>query len=393
MTNKLYIISIILFIGCFSNVQLTNNSIQTKFSFDIITYDIDKVDLVESKVLLNVPLNILVFEKINEQFESNIEISLKIEDTKTNFQLDRIIWNEKVISQFYNNTRNEANYHSIIKNINILPGEYKFIITITDSRNSLKWKLDEHVVIEKNHNISDLFPFYYHDEQIYFIDKDVPLDIDTIYFDIQFPAKFKIDSVKQSFSYKDSIIFCNSPFLTKTKNHSVYRTALSVNNYWQGEYLYTITSISDTSSSRLYFNSSNKDSLWSDDIYELVGVMSYILKYSDIKKINNMPDEEKLKFIREYWQMDNMYKDEKSHQLLLELSKRFNFANKEFTIKSVVKGWESDRGKQYIIRGAPEKIEDKYSYERNINYQVWSYASGEKIIFIEVAMGDFRLQN
>ena len=106
-----------------------------------------------------------------------------------------------------------------------------------------------------------------------------------------------------------------------------------------------------------------------------------------------MPDEEKLKFIREYWQMDNRYKAEKSHQLLLELSKRFNFANKEFTIKSVVKGWESDRGKQYIIRGAPEKIEDKYSYERNINYQVWSYATGETIIFIEVAMGDFRLQN
>ena len=100
MKNKLYFIVIILFIGCFPNVQLKNNSNQAKFSFNLVTYDIDKVDLVESKVLLNIPLNILVFEKINEQFVSNIEISLKIEDAKTNSQLDRIIWNERVISQF-----------------------------------------------------------------------------------------------------------------------------------------------------------------------------------------------------------------------------------------------------------------------------------------------------
>ena len=89
--------------------------------------------------------NILVFEKVDEQFESNIEISLKIEDLKTNAQLDRLIWTERILSEFYNYTRDQANYHSLIKDINIAPGEYRFVITITDSKNSLKWNLDKKI--------------------------------------------------------------------------------------------------------------------------------------------------------------------------------------------------------------------------------------------------------
>ena len=393
MISKFIFISIILFTGCFTNFQKAKVAKQSELKFHMITYNIDELDSIQSKILLNIPLHKLVFEKINTQFESNLEISLKVEDAKTNSQLHRFFWSERIISEFYTSTRNPDSYHSLIKTLNIVPGEYRYIVTITDSKNSLKWKLYENLVVERYNDISKLLPFYYGNKKIYYIDKKVPLGIDTIYFDIQFSAMSLLDSIEVSLSNQDSIFFIDNLSLSNTKNNSIVRFSLPVKSSWQGEYLYKISTESDTSSSALYFNSSSKSSLWSGDIYELVGVMNYILTYPDVKKLYEMDAEEQLEFIIDYWQINSRNQSKQSHELLLELNKRFNFTNKEFTIEGMLKGWESDRGKQYIIRGAPQKIENKYSYERSINYEVWTYHSGEKIIFFEVAMGDYKLQN
>ena len=42
--------------------------------------------------------------------------------------------------------------------------------------------------------------------------------------------------------------------------------------------------------------------LWSDDVYEIVGVMRYIFTASEMRKMKNLSDKEKIDYIVAYWE-------------------------------------------------------------------------------------------
>ena len=380
MNNK-YILILLFLCACFyKNNNIINDN--SKFTFKVVNFNVASTDSIESKLFIKVPLNPLVFKKIGKQFESNLEISIKVEDPNTSSQISRFSWQEKIINEFYNSTRNKESHSIIYKSTTLKSGHYIFIVTIKDLDSHRKWKIKKDVNINSNSAISDLIPYYQNSDKIVYIGKKVPMDVDTIFIDFQINSSIKNYKVQQNLFYNKKLIMSGNPLFTK-KNSIM----LPVDINWNGIYDYYVICNNDTSNFNFIFYNS-EISLWSDDINELVGVMSYILDYSDTNQFNSLNKSQKLKYISDYWDIDN---SSKSKPLLLELNNRFNYVNQEFSIADFIMGWETDRGRLYIVKGKPKKIESKFSYETNRNYEIWYY-QGEQFVFVEMAMGDYSLQ-
>ena len=83
---------------------------------------------------------------------------------------------------------------------------------------------------------------------------------------------------------------------------------------------------------------SNVD-LWSDDVYEIVGVMRYIFTASEMRKMKNLSDKEKIDYIVAYWEKNDPNTETKINELLDELTIRFRFVNENLSDISEGSSW------------------------------------------------------
>ena len=120
---------------------------------------------------------------------------------------------------------------------------------------------------------------------------------------------------------------------------------------------------------------------WTDDVDEVVGVMRYILPYSEYKKLKGKDDTEKWNIINRYWKEKDPSPETPDNDLLLELNDRVRFSNKNFSI--LMHGWRSDRGRIYIIYGEPHIVDDSYQDNTGNHFQKWVYSNGKEFIFID----------
>jgi GWxTD domain-containing protein len=97
-------------------------------------------------------------------------------------------------------------------------------------------------------------------------------------------------------------------------------------------------------------------------------------------------DEEREQFITQFWQRRNPTPGASENPFKTEHYRRLAYANGHFAFG--VPGWQTDRGRIYIIYGEPDKIED------SLNAQRWHYRHidgiGDDIIF-EFAHPNFHL--
>ena len=85
----------------------------------------------------------------------------------------------------------------------------------------------------------------------------------------------------------------------------------------------------------------------------------------------------KVEYIRIYWDLDNS-DNESSAELFEEFYKRIDYTNNNFGYLSN-DGWETDRGKVYIIYGNPYSIDEEYTTDGE--YQIWVYKNNKNFTF------------
>ena len=99
----------------------------------------------------------------------------------------------------------------------------------------------------------------------------------------------------------------------------------------------------------------------------------------------------KRKAIMDFWDKMNWYKGERTTKPMEAFYRRVQYANDHF--KGVAQGWRSDRGKVYIMLGAPTSI-DRYAYDvSNRPYEIWRYYDLNLQYYFtdQFMMGDYRL--
>ncbi|MDD5087819.1 MAG: GWxTD domain-containing protein [bacterium] len=124
------------------------------------------------------------------------------------------------------------------------------------------------------------------------------------------------------------------------------------------------------------------------DIDLAVRQLKYIATSDENRRLREALPEEKERLFKEFWRRrdpdDGMAKMEEYYY-------RVEYANEQFSTHRV--GWETDRGRIYILYGEPTDIE-RHPFEAGTRpYEIWFYASpSRRFVFVDyTGFGDYTL--
>ena len=357
------------------------------------------------------PLNHLVFKKNIDHFFSEVTFTLVISDKEQNTQMYRKSWKEEIIEPYYEDTRDQDNYYKTEKNISLLSGTYNLFLNVQDEDSRKNWKATKEIELDRVNHLSPAL--------LYIKNKDGQLEqvntisekTDTIWLRTQVNLQaervirtigegddeFEIDSdIQYTITRKETIIDSGNvdestweEDYTGTGIKNLYYLPIPLNQHKRGRYEIELILLNDKQTTTFHYGYKTKN-YWTDEIDEVVGVMRYILPYSEYKKLKEKDDSAKWKALNKYWKEKDPSLETKENELLDELNQRVKFANKNFSI--LMHGWRSDRGRIYIIYGEPHLVDESYQDSMGYNYQKWVYSNGKEFIFIDRSMsGDYTL--
>jgi len=388
------LISFIFIISCSFNRLKPNENQKHNIEIDVISYKIQESDSFNVNILLIVPLKLFVFNKQKDHFEANINYTISFIDTLTNEVVKRISENKSMTVSYYEDTRDNDRYFQIETQVQLTSGAYYLLSIVEDSDSHRIYKTTEVFEVGQEPPVSKIIAFYYENNQRIYIKKVIKEDVDSIWFKFQIDAiEFIDDNVPIIYRVlmDTTLIDSNIVNIPENKNN-IYIIPIKIAPEWDGE-ITIFMGISENFSS-IKLNIENKDGtkLWSTKRNDIVGIMAYLLPYSEIKKYTELDDDELFEQVVEYWNAKDPTVDTKRNELLEEINNRISYANAQLSVLG--KGWKSDMGKIYIIYGPPESSDRHYNAEFSYSYEIWYYSSGRKFIFSDRRnFGELKLVN
>ena len=385
-TNKNFIYIIFLFfMSCTVYEHSDNSDITSKF---ILTdYIFSNGKDIEYNLILKTPYKNLVFVKTKDIFISNITIHLKVlENNKIIFSDS---WSERITVPYYENTKSLDNIY-ISKIINLPKQDYKIYISIDDYENHKQWNISNNINCTTT-NKSEMAVLYKLDNELKYIDESQYINaLDTIWIKYQVN---KDDDLDTSNIYIDLYPITNDIFIEDTifnkkikilnndiKSNEINIIPIDITNK-KLESIKINLSYKEIFKTRTVkvLNKLNKDY----DYKYIIGPMEYILNKNDYFEYENLDSLNKIDYIKKYW--NNKY----NMELLDQFINRIEYADINFS-QFLEGGWDSDRGKIYIIYGEPLTI--TFDFNQNGEFEIWNYKNNQQFIFIN-KYGIFELYN
>ena len=375
LKNNIYVYFFI-FVSCFSNqVQKPEESL------DFIKIDVSELykndNLIKTQLSIMIPTDRLVFQKTIDGFNSEISISAIFVDE------DKIIvnesWNHKIEKDFFEETKNTKNI-SIKKDIFLPKGKYKLNLIINDYENHISWIKNKQFELYDKFEISDIFLFKKIDKEYYPIMDEEIVELDTVWMQLY------LEKLNEP-------IKLNYEFLSIDKNQNIEKLIFeeNYNKVVESNNMYFPINIIDDFFNMInikvnYFNTIRSKSILINryekidyDYSILIGPMDYILENSDFRKLreyDNLLDNQKIQYIIDYWNLEDQ---DASLDLFNEFYTRVQYVNNNFSFLTY-KGWQSDRGKIYIIYGKPFDVKNEFTMEAE--YEIWVYKNNRQFVFI-----------
>ena len=187
---------------------------------------------------------------------------------------------------------------------------------------------------------------------------------------------------------KDNIILKSYSIENCIDNEYLLECPIGVPNDIFGDIRIDIsTDSSEMISLEVYKN--KETSLWSSDINDILGIMAYILPYSEIKSLYELSEEEQLLFVIDYIDGKDLDLKTNKNEFLELIKVRFQYVNNNFSQYNV--GWKTDRGEIYIVNGPPKSIESFYDNNKMVNKQIWYYDDKIFMFSDERTFGELKL--
>ena len=205
---------------------------------------------------------------------------------------------------------------------------------------------------------------------------------------VNFPDDSRPD-ILYLITHDQSSIDSGKVVITEMGIENLYYIPIPFLQHKRGKYEIELRFLDDTQKTIFMYGLKTKN-YWTDDIDEVVGVMCYIIPYTECRKLKEKSDSDKWETINTYWKEKDPSSETTENELLQEFNERVRFSNKNFSI--LMHGWRSDRGRIYINYGEPQLVDDSYQDSMGFQYQTWIYSNGKEFIFIDRTMsGDFTL--
>ena len=379
--SKVWYLLLLVIVSCGignKNIKKTKNK---NLELYTMVYNINS-DSLFVKTSIVFPTSNLVFIKKNNQFEASIETSIRLEEVASGKQIKRISNINKIIKKYYEDTR-ASDLHELEYQFYLLKGDYKVLVGVKDLDSFNNWTATDNI----NNSSKNVTLFTYEgDQKKYLIDGTLGQD-NELWVELS-------NHLFDSNSYRCSIVKDNT--ILKSYNisdcieneNSLLECPIEIPNDIFGDITVDIISaLSKKVSLDVYRD--KETSLWSSDIDVVLGVMAYILPYSEIKSLYALSEDEQLSFVMSY--IDNKDLDLKTNKNeFLELIKvRFQYVNDNFSEYNI--GWKTDRGEVYIVNGPPKSIEVFYDNNNMVNKQIWYYEDRTFMFSDERTMGELKL--
>jgi len=388
MNKYFYLINLLLVISCGLQSKYISNR-ETNIDLLLYTgiYNISP-DSILVKTFTVFPSSNLVFVKKDEEFRASVESSLRLENSHE-VQVQRISNINELIEQYYEDTRS-SKLHQIEHEFLLSKEDYKITISIKDLDSFNVWDVSENINSSKQ-KLAMFSNYNGNRDKKYFTD-NLEAHIDTIWIEI---PKYLFDINNYNYTIlknKDILIDSEIKNCISYNNSDIekllFECPILITDEIFGDVEIRISSkLNDISS---LFISINKElSLWSSDIDAILGVVSYILPYDDIKSLYKISKEEQLVFIRDYIDSKDLDLETNKNEFLELLKTRYLYANNNFSEYNI--GWKTDRGEIYIVYGPPESIEYLYDNNKISNKEIWYYENKSFAFSDERTFGELKL--
>ena len=128
--------------------------------------------------------------------------------------------------------------------------------------------------------------------------------------------------------------------------------------------------------------------------YELaIRPMRYILPEAEFETVKALNHHNLTEWFESYWKEKDPTPTTEYNELLSEFYQRVQEANRKFGTRNR-EGWETDRGRIYLLYGPPLKIDNGRYTSHSVPYLIWEYTHDKKFIFIDKKRnGEFSLSD
>jgi GWxTD domain-containing protein len=119
--------------------------------------------------------------------------------------------------------------------------------------------------------------------------------------------------------------------------------------------------------------------------------LKYIATIEENRRLRRAPLQDRGRLFREFWKKRDPDPETESNELMQEYYFRVEYANESFSTHR--SGWETDRGRIYVLYGEPTQIE-RHPFEAGTRpYEIWFYHHlNRRFVFVDhTGFGDYSL--
>jgi len=120
-----------------------------------------------------------------------------------------------------------------------------------------------------------------------------------------------------------------------------------------------------------------------------INMLRFIISDSELRELQSGSTSEKERKFREFWEQRDPTPETEFNELMAEYYNRIDYAYRNYSSLQTP-GYESDRGRAYILYGEPDNIERRLHTDQPTT-EIWEYRNRTLVFEATTGFGDFRL--
>ncbi len=382
--------------------DLKNTLFPPRFGFFIINYPIVNSDSSQSVLYARIRYDDVVFVRTDSGYYSHYQFSINVFSDK---ELADVIYSRildrRITVPTYAMTNSVTAYDTLKDKLALVPGKYFIILKLYD------YNTDHTSSREITHTFKDFLqsPLTISDVLLY-DESDtsgVPVDMlksgaNTLLADFfvtmkDIPERFSLHVIAKSVESPTSID--TTLEIRQGQNVQSYKLPIETLKLAPGTYQLKLTvnkGKAESSSQATFRILRSSVPRVEAELDQEIEPLIYITTPSEIATLKEGTFKERTEKFLDFWLRRADNNKEAAEAMRAEFYKRVDYANLHLS-GGFSKGWQSDRGRIYIVYGQPDQVETHNEDFTTAPYQIWYYydLKLEFVFLDEFGTGDYRL--